>query len=68
MEVEEHLPQDVDYGVEELREKVCNGVEYVYSSYRVESSFRERVTAEHPPGPHEDAPQQTVLLDGLQRV
>src|SRR5215212_1235039 len=38
------------------------------SSYRVAPSFGERVTAEHSPGPHQAAPQQAVLLHGLERV
>src|SRR5215208_3004401 len=38
------------------------------SSYRVAPSFGERVTTEHPPDPHQAAPQQAVLLHGLERV
>src|SRR5215218_8556992 len=39
-----------------------------HSSYRVESSLRERVATEHPEDAHENALRYAVLLYGLQRV
>src|SRR3712207_6007952 len=39
-----------------------------YSLYRVESSLRERVTAQHSPGSHKATSQQAILLYCLKRV